>query len=233
MLSGQVVIQSEQEVQLRKLMRREEKRLQRQRQAGDDGDMEQTVSIHLFKEQVATASTLPILKQAAGARPERYPNVYDSLAEAKLSSGFVAGVKMALPASMERVNNSKYEEINIPAIDPSATPVDVGRQLIAISSLDAVGQRAFANCKTLNKIQSVVYETAYHTNENMLICAPTGAGKTNIAMLAIVHQIKQYIVDGVLQGKDQFKVSFKYDLSPNLCMAFLFLAGGLDGVRGR
>lgn len=40
----------------------------------------------------------------------------------------------------------------------------------------------------------------------MLVCAPTGAGKTNIAMLTILHQIKQYITNGVLERKDQFKV---------------------------
>jgi hypothetical protein len=30
----------------------------------------------------------------------------------------------------------------------------------------------------LNRIQSKVFNTAFNTNENMLICAPTGAGKT-------------------------------------------------------
>jgi activating signal cointegrator complex subunit 3 len=42
----------------------------------------------------------------------------------------------------------------------------------------------------------------------MLVCAPTGAGKTNIAMLTILHQIKQYITNGVLERKDQFKVKY-------------------------
>ena len=123
------------------------------------------------EQTLSTASTLPILKQPAG-RTERFPNVYDSLAEAKQASAFVAGVKMALPASMERINNSKYEEINIPVSDPA--PMTVGNRLVPISSLDPIGQRAFSNCKTLNRIQTVVFETAYRTNENMLICAPTG-----------------------------------------------------------
>ena len=65
------------------------------------------------EQTLATASTLPILKQPA-SRTERFPNVYDALAEAKQASAFVAGVKMALPASMARVNMPKYEEINIP-----------------------------------------------------------------------------------------------------------------------
>ena len=65
---------------------------------------------------------------------------------------------------------------------------------------------AFKNTKSLNRIQSVVFETAYKTNENLLICAPTGAGKTNIAMLTILHELKQHISQGVIK-KDEFKVS--------------------------
>ena len=52
----------------------------------------------------------------------------------------------------------------------------------------------------------MVFKTAYETNENLLICAPTGAGKTNIAMLTVVHQIRQHIDKGVIQ-RDAFKVS--------------------------
>ena len=65
---------------------------------------------------------------------------------------------------------------------------------------------AFRNTKQLNKIQSVVFETAYKSNENLLICAPTGAGKTNIAMLTILHEIKQHISQDVIK-KDEFKAS--------------------------
>lgn len=64
---------------------------------------------------------------------------------------------------------------------------------------------AFEGIKTLNRIQSVVYPTAYHTNENLLICAPTGAGKTNVAMLTIVHQIRQHIENDVIM-RNKFKV---------------------------
>lgn len=60
--------------------------------------------------------------------------------------------------------------------------------------------------KRLNRIQSIVFETAYNTNENLLICAPTGAGKTNIAMLTILHEIRQHLQPGGVIRKDQFKV---------------------------
>ena len=43
--------------------------------------------------------------------------------------------------------------------------------------------------KSLNVIQSRLYESAFNSNENLLVCAPTGAGKTNIALLAILQTI--------------------------------------------
>lgn len=67
--------------------------------------------------------------------------------------------------------------------------------------------------KRLNRIQSIVFETAYNTNENMLICAPTGAGKTNIAMLTVLHEIRQHFQQGVIK-KNEFKVGeYKSDNS--------------------
>ena len=59
--------------------------------------------------------------------------------------------------------------------------------------------------KSLNRIQSIVFDTAYFTSENLLISAPTGAGKTNIAMLTVLREIKNNIEAGVIR-RDQFKV---------------------------
>ncbi len=47
---------------------------------------------------------------------------------------------------------------------------------VPISDLDFIGRTAFEGMKNLNRIQSVVCDTAYRTNQNMLVCAPTGAG---------------------------------------------------------
>lgn len=63
---------------------------------------------------------------------------------------------------------------------------------------------AFKGTKSLNTIQSAVFDTAYYTNENLLISAPTGAGKTNIAMLTILREINNNIDAGVIR-KDKFK----------------------------
>lgn len=56
-------------------------------------------------------------------------------------------------------------------------------------------------------VQSCIYRTAYLSNENLLVCAPTGAGKTNIAMIAVLHEVKAHLHYGVLQKKD-FKIVY-------------------------
>lgn len=43
----------------------------------------------------------------------------------------------------------------------------------------------------LNEIQSIVFEQAYHGVDNMLICAPTGAGKTNIATMTMLRAMNR------------------------------------------
>ena len=50
--------------------------------------------------------------------------------------------------------------------------------------------------------------TALQTSENILMCAPTGAGKTNVAMLAIMHTLSLYRnEDGSFNTRD-FKIIY-------------------------
>ena len=104
----------------------------------------------------------------------------------------------------ERYSDTMMEEIRIP--HTSGPPPAVGEERVRISELDDIARLAFKGTKSLNRIQSVVFEPAYYTNENLLISAPTGAGKTNIAMLAVLREIKSNIEEGVIQ-RDKFKVT--------------------------
>lgn len=50
-------------------------------------------------------------------------------------------------------------------------------------------------------------QTGLHSNENMLVCAPTGAGKTNIAMIAVLREVGLHRREGVL-ARDEFKIVY-------------------------
>lgn len=58
---------------------------------------------------------------------------------------------------------------------------------------------ALASRRALNRIQSSIFDKAFSTNENILVCAPTGAGKTNIAMLTVLHEMAANMSDGLIQ----------------------------------
>jgi activating signal cointegrator complex subunit 3 len=97
-----------------------------------------------------------------------------------------------------------HEEVFVPRPEP--LPVDEAK-LIYISELEDYAQLAFQGTERLNRLQSELFDAAYKTNENMLVCAPTGAGKTNVAMLALLRAVGQSMEMGVLRKSD-FKVIY-------------------------
>ncbi|XP_027737256.1 activating signal cointegrator 1 complex subunit 3 [Empidonax traillii] len=212
----QVTIQSEQEKLLMKQYRREEKRnARKEKQAGEDGEVSgegqmcfDPKELRMQRElALLNARSMPVLGRQREMSFEKihYPHVYDSRAEAMKTSAFIGGAKVFLPESVQRENNKMYEEVKIPHSEPM--PIGIEEKIVYIKDLDEIGQLAFKGMKRLNRIQSIVFETAYNTNENMLICAPTGAGKTNIAMLTVLHEIRQHVQHGVIK-KDEFKIVY-------------------------
>ena len=108
---------------------------------------------------------------AASKKEPQYPHVYKSYyAGNTLSYG---GQKYGLPVGSERLQFEKYEEYFVPA-GRRGVP-GPGEKLVKIADIDGLCRNTFKGYKTLNRMQSLVYPVAYRTNENMLICAPTGA----------------------------------------------------------
>ncbi|XP_056289492.1 activating signal cointegrator 1 complex subunit 3 [Pseudoliparis swirei] len=208
----QVTIQSEQEKQMMKMYRREEKRERKRGKGIDDSDFSDAAltfdprEMRIQREQaLLTARREPVLSRERVYERIRYPNVYDCYAEATKMPAFVGGARLLLPEGIRRENTKMYEEVEIPPSQPMA--IGFEEKPIFIAELDEIAQLVFKGMTSLNRIQSLVYETAYNTNENLLICAPTGAGKTNIAMLTVLHEIHQHIQGGVIK-KDEFKIIY-------------------------
>ncbi|PIA32529.1 hypothetical protein AQUCO_04400019v1 [Aquilegia coerulea] len=99
----------------------------------------------------------------------------------------MANKKCELPTGSFRHKLKGYEEVHVPALKPK--PLAPGEELIKIGVMPDWAQPAFSGMTQLNRVQSKVYQTALFTAENLLLCAPTGAGKTNVAMLTILQQI--------------------------------------------
>ena len=138
------------------------------------------------------------LAPAMNRDEEKYPHVYKTHTAGNLLAP--GGRKYAVPVGSERQEHDKYEEYSIPA--SKVGTLGAGRKLVEIGEMDGLCQRTFKGYKALNRMQSLVYPVAYKKNENLLICAPTGAGKTDAAMLTILHAIGQNITPNPAEQPD-------------------------------
>uniref|UniRef100_A0A7S4W4W0 RNA helicase n=1 Tax=Ditylum brightwellii TaxID=49249 RepID=A0A7S4W4W0_9STRA len=94
--------------------------------------------------------------------------------------------KCDLPDQSWRAMRKGYEEVHVPGVKNIKQET-----LIPIADLPKWTHDAFKNMKSLNTIQSKMCNVALKSSENLLLCAPTGAGKTNVAMLTMLNILGQ------------------------------------------
>lgn len=82
--------------------------------------------------------------------------------------------KCKLPEGSFKRSKKGYEEIHVPA--PKQKPL-APDELVPITALPEWAQQGFSGMKNLNRVQSKLYPVAFGTDEPLLLCAPTGAGK--------------------------------------------------------
>lgn len=97
--------------------------------------------------------------------------------------------ELKLPEGTTRSVTKTYEEYNV----PPPRPAKIDAPLVSISSLPKWTHPAFSTTKSLNPVQSKVFPSAFESSENLLLCAPTGAGKTNVALLTILETISHHL----------------------------------------
>lgn len=111
------------------------------------------------------------------AKPQRIIDI-DSLIFTE-GGHLMSRKKVKLPEGSFKRQFKGYEEIHVP--EPKKREVQRG-ELVSISSMPEWTHPVWNSVNTtqLNTIQSKVFPIAFETNEPMLICAPTGAGKVRL-----------------------------------------------------
>ncbi|XP_066155619.1 activating signal cointegrator 1 complex subunit 3-like [Euwallacea fornicatus] len=195
-IAGTVTVQSEKESNLLKKLRKIEKKDKNKIFAAEHEQTEIEYSV---------AKTTPLFKKQTTSQLniEDYPHVHDQLRNHMVTSKY-DGVSILQPENAKKRITNDYAEFTIPG-GSKGDVKDIER--IKVSSLDKLGKLVFKDIKEFNRIQSEVFPVAYNSNENMLVCAPTGAGKTNIALLSIVHQIRSHM-EGNMIRKADFKMIY-------------------------
>ncbi|KAK4997051.1 Pre-mRNA-splicing helicase BRR2 [Elasticomyces elasticus] len=97
---------------------------------------------------------------------------------------------VTLPKGSQKRSFKGYEEIHVPPPKPKRDPNETKNKLT--SELPDWAQVGFGTSKELNRIQTRCFPCAFEDDGNMLICAPTGSGKTNVAMLAMLREIGKH-----------------------------------------
>lgn len=124
---------------------------------------------------------------SGGLQPQRLINLENLVFEQ--GNHLMTNPKVVLPQGSTKRTFKGYEEIHVPA--PKAR-VDPGEKLIPTSDLPDWARQGFGSAKSLNRIQSKCYPSAFGDDGNMLVCAPTGSGKTNVAMLTMLREIGKH-----------------------------------------
>ncbi|KAH9599320.1 Sec63 domain [Trypanosoma melophagium] len=93
--------------------------------------------------------------------------------------------RAVVPQGTQRAVFETHDEVILPPT-PSATG---DLPCIPINNFPEWAQLAFPGVSQLNPMQSKVYDCAFNSDENMLVCAPTGAGKTNVATMTMLRAI--------------------------------------------
>ncbi|CBQ67684.1 probable RNA helicase [Sporisorium reilianum SRZ2] len=189
---SQVVVQTQEERQQARRVRNDLRKANRNR-AVDPSEAFRTYTPEelerIREESLAAAANRPLFTgTATGTDQVRYPHVFSSGAQGNVLSVF--GQRFALPLGTTREEKQFFEEVTIPP--PRTVPMRTDERYIPIAEMEPICRGAFPGYKSLNRLQSAVYPLAYKTNENLLICAPTGAGKTDVAMLTVMRAISQY-----------------------------------------
>ncbi|KAJ5140533.1 Helicase C-terminal [Penicillium atrosanguineum] len=86
-----------------------------------------------------------------------------------------------LPQGSTKRTFKGYEEIHAKR--------DAGEKNIPTTELPDWARVGFGSSKELNRVQTKCFPSAFHDDGNLLVCAPTGSGKTNVAMLTILREI--------------------------------------------
>ncbi|KAI9056561.1 Sec63-domain-containing protein [Trametes sanguinea] len=146
-----------------------------------------------MEETLRANAERPLFTGTAHDAPEALPHVYTSASIVQGNMLSHLGTRYLLPLGTTRREYEDYEEVVIPparTVPPRAS------------------ERLITGYTSLNRIQSIVYPTAYQSNENML-------GKTDVAMLTVLRVLNQHRSHTSYTGnvaasieRDKFKIIY-------------------------
>lgn len=164
-----------------------------------DGDIDTLAPISL----ASTTTTKASSAQGKAVTAERTLDL-DSL-QFRQGGHLMTNKRCELPEKSWRAQKKGYEEVHVPAIRPI---VSKSEKMTEISELPEWMRPAFPGIRALNRVQSKMVNASLYGSENLLLCAPTGAGKTNVALLCMLNQLALHRKDDGTFDLNAFKIVY-------------------------
>ncbi|MCJ1375804.1 DEIH-box ATPase [Loxospora ochrophaea] len=140
-----------------------------------------------------------------GLQPKRLINLENLIFDQ--GNHLMTNPNVKLPQGSTKRTFKGYEEIHVPAPKPRKDASE--RNDMPTSELPTWAQPGFGSSTKLNRIQTKCFPSAFEDDGNLLICAPTGSGKTNVAMLTMLREIgKHRNLDSGEIMLDDFKIVY-------------------------
>jgi activating signal cointegrator complex subunit 3 len=184
-----------------KRMEKANRRLKRPNKKSKTSNLEMLVSLGFDKEFVQENHRLGLKgKRILDEEPDEVtatPKI-----QYHIPQGFTG--RRALPKNTIITKTDYYTKHTVPAPERITVSEEF---LVPVEAVDEWARPCFKEVTRFNAMQSMVFEAIYYSNDNVLVSAPTGAGKTNIALLGVINVIKQHMdEDHVVQG--EFKIVY-------------------------
>ncbi|OAG29571.1 hypothetical protein NEDG_00704 [Nematocida displodere] len=96
-----------------------------------------------------------------------------------------ASIDQILAPKLLRYSTELYDEY---VLEGAACDKEV--VLVPTTAVSEAFRGVFKEYSYFNKVQSLVFKSIYESSENVLVSAPTGAGKTDVALLAMVRHLE-------------------------------------------
>ncbi|KAG9581437.1 Sec63-domain-containing protein, partial [Aureobasidium melanogenum] len=162
------------------------------RQQGTDGQAQGKMQFDLMDLDTATGKPTALEEKkeglVGGLQPSRNINLENLVFDQ--GNHLMTNPSVKLPQGSTKRTFKGYDEIHVPA--PKRKREDFETPNLPTTELPEWARIGFGSSKELNRIQTRCFPTAFKDDGNMLICAPTGSGKTNVAMLAMLREIGKH-----------------------------------------
>jgi pre-mRNA-splicing helicase BRR2 len=143
--------------------------------------------LNMLSQTASQSSQDPNKEIKAASERQIQPRKIINLSLLEFTNESLVGKKVVLPKGSTPSSHPGFEEVYIPPPDPRK---DV--RCMRVSEMPEWTLPAFSHERELNEVQTTVYSEATTTDDNMLVCAPTGSGKTNIALLTILRVLDSH-----------------------------------------